>query len=134
MRRNYVLSRSPGYEALNDSYLEHVPSDDVLLISKALYDDSQGPYTKISYFAPEQYPVFLFSVQPPIKAVRSPIKAERKYDLVDLICSFSRYFLFPAGLLETLIRLINDGVWGKSGILFGPWIPLYGSTEFLYCC
>lgn len=65
LRRNYVLSRSPRYEGLNDSYLEHVPSEDELLISKALYDDSQGPYTKISYFAPEQYPVFLFSVQPP---------------------------------------------------------------------
>lgn len=125
LRRNYVLSRSPGYEALNDSYLEHVPSDDELLISKALYDDSQGPYTKISYFAPEQYPVFLFSVQPPIKAVRSPIKAERKYDLLTYL------FLFPVfsvsgWILETLIRLINDGVWVKSGILFGPWIPLYG--------
>ena len=88
LRRNYVLSRSPGYEALNDSYLEHVPSDDELLISKALYDDSQGPYTKISYFAPEQYPVFLFSVQPPIKAVRSPIKAERKYDLLTYLFIF----------------------------------------------
>ena len=103
----------PGYEALNDSYLEHVPSDDELLISKALYDDSQGPYTKISYFAPEQYPVFLFSVQPPIKAVRSPIKAERKYDLLTYL------FLFPVfsvsgWILETLIRLINDGVWVKK--------------------
>ena len=64
LRRNYVLSRSPRYECLNDSYLEHVPSEDELLISKALYDDSRGPYTQISYFAPEQYPVFLFSVQP----------------------------------------------------------------------
>lgn len=76
LRRNYVLSRSPAYEQLHDSYLEHVPSEDELLISKALYDDSQGPYTKISYFAPEQYPVFLFSVQPPLKAVRSPVRAD----------------------------------------------------------
>ena len=52
LRRNYVLSRAPKYEQLNDSYLEHVPSEDELLISKALYDDSEGPYTKISYFAP----------------------------------------------------------------------------------
>lgn len=70
LRRNYVLSRAPKYEQLNDSYLEHVPSEDELLISKALYDDSEGPYTKISYFAPYQYPVFLFSVQPPIAAVK----------------------------------------------------------------
>lgn len=50
LRRNYVLSRAPKYEQLNDSYLEHVPSEDELLISKALYDDSEGPYTKISLF------------------------------------------------------------------------------------
>ena len=60
LRRNYVLSRSPGYEYLDDSYLEHIPSEDELLISKALYDDSEGPYTQTSYFAPDQYPVFLF--------------------------------------------------------------------------
>lgn len=49
LRRNYVLSRSPGYEYLDDSYLEHIPSEDELLISKALYDDSEGPYTQTSY-------------------------------------------------------------------------------------
>ena len=125
LRRNYVLSRSPGYEALNDSYLEHVPSDDELLISKALYDDSQGPYTKISYFAPEQYPVFLFSVQPPLKAVRSPIKAERKYDLLTYLFLFLVFSIF-GWILETLIRLINDGVLGGTGVLYGPWLPLYG--------
>lgn len=81
LRRNYVLSRSPGYEYLDDSYLEHIPSEDELLISKALYDDSEGPYTQTSYFAPDQYPVFLFSVQPPFSAVRSPVNPVRKYDL-----------------------------------------------------
>lgn len=125
LRRNYVLSRSPRYEQLNDSYLEHIPSDDELLISKALYDDSQGPYTKISYFAPEQYPVFLFSVQPPLKAVKSPVRADRKYDLLSLL------FLFPAfsilgWILETLIRLINDGSFENTGALLGPWLPVYG--------
>src|SRR5699024_6986776 len=88
LRRNYVLSRCAGYEYLSDSYLEHVPSEDELLISKALYDDSQGPYTKISYFAPEQYPVFLFSVQPPARAVNNPIKADQKYDWLSYIFLF----------------------------------------------
>ena len=106
LRRNYVLSRSPGYEALNDSYLEHVPSSDELLISKALYDDSQGPYTRISYFAPGQYPVFLFSVQPPLKAVRSPIRADRKYDLLSCLFLFQVFSMF-GWILETLFRLID---------------------------
>lgn len=125
LRRNYVLSRSPRYEQLNDSYLEHVPSDDELLISKALYDDSQGPYTKISYFAPEQYPVFLFSVQPPLKAVKSPVRADRRYDVLSFL------FLFPVfsilgWILETVVRLINDGTFANTGALAGPWLPVYG--------
>ena len=125
LRRNYVLSRSPGYEALNDSYLEHVPSSDELLISKALYDDSQGPYTKISYFAPGQYPVFLFSVQPPLKAVRSPIRADRRYDLLSFLFLFQIFSIF-GWILEALIRLITSGTLGEGSVLFGPWLPIYG--------
>lgn len=125
LRRNYVLSRSPGYEALNDSYLEHVPSSDELLISKALYDDSQGPYTKISYFAPGQYPVFLFSIQPPLKAVRSPIRADRRYDLLSCLFLFQIFSIF-GWILETLIRLITSGTFDTNSALFGPWLPIYG--------
>lgn len=125
LRRNYVLSRSPGYEMLNDSYLEHVPSEDELLISKALYDDSQGPYTKISYFAPEQYPVFLFSVQPPLRAVRSPLRADRRYDLLSYLFLFPAFSIF-GWLLETVIRLLNTGTFDRTSILFDPWTPLYG--------
>lgn len=125
LRRNYVLSRSPGYEWLNDSYLEHVPSEDELLISKALYDDSNGPYTKISYFAPEQYPVFLFSVQPPLRAVRTPFKANRKYDACSWIMLFHVFSLF-GWALETVIHLIQNGTYSTEIAVFAPWIPLYG--------
>ena len=125
LRRNYVLSRSPRYEHLSDSFLEHVPSEDELLISKALYDDSQGPYTKISYFAPEQYPVFLFSVQPPEKAVRPPLKADRKYAPGACIFLFFA-FSFLGWILETSIHLMRDGSLLKNTVLFGPWLPIYG--------
>lgn len=125
LRRNYVLSRAAGYELLNDSYLEHVPSEDELLISKALYDDSQGPYTKISYFAPEQYPVFLFSVQPPLRAVRSPLKADRRYDLLSYLFLFPAFSIF-GWLLETVLRLLNTGMVDRTAVFFDPWTPLYG--------
>lgn len=133
LRRNYVLSRSPHYETLNDSFLEHVPSEDELLISKALYDDSQGPYTKISYFAPEQYPVFLFSVQPPLKAVRSPLKPDRKYDIYSYIFLFFS-FSVSGWTLETVLNFIRNGVLEKNIVLFGPWIPLYGIYGILALC
>lgn len=125
LRRNYVLSRSTRYEQLNDSYLEHVPSEDELLIGKALYDDSQGPYTKISYFAPEQYPVFLFSVQPPMRAVRSMVKPDRKYDIISYIFLFFSFSIF-GWILETLTRLMQSGTFEKNVVFCGPWIPVYG--------
>ncbi len=125
LRRNYVLSRSPRYEFLNDSYLEHVPSEDELLISKALYDDSRGPYTKISYFNPEQYPVFLFSVQPPFKAVRSPARAVRKYDFLSLVFLF-HVFSILGWLAETAVHLLANGTLSDSFDPFLPWLPLYG--------
>lgn len=125
LRRNYVLSRSARYEMLSDSYLEHVPSEDELLISKALYDDSQGPYTQISYFAPEQYPVFLFSVQPPLSAVRNTVKPDRKYDVFSYIFLFFAFSVF-GWILETLDRLMQSGSFERNVVLIGPWIPLYG--------
>lgn len=100
LRRDYVLSRSPRYEMLSDSYLEHVPSEDELLISKALYDDSQGPYTKTSYFEPEQYPVFLFSVQP--KTVKPSARVFRNYDILSCI------FLFHAASCFGWIMACTD--------------------------
>lgn len=123
LRREYVLSRSPRYEALNDSYLEHVPSEDELLISKALYDDSRGPYTKISYFEPDQYPVFLFSVQP--KTVKPAARVFRNYDTLTCIFLFYAFSCF-GWITEALIHLMRDGEFTGSHILFGPWLPLYG--------
>lgn len=125
LRQNYVKSRSAGYEALNDSMLETVPSEDELLISKALYDDSEGPYTKVAYFAPEQYPAFLFSIQPPGKAVVPVAAADRHYSFLSSILLFF-FFSISGWLLESFIHLIRFGIFPDPGLLMGPWIPLYG--------
>lgn len=125
LRRNYVLSRSARYEELNDSYLEHVPSEDELLILKALYDDSQGPYTRISYFVPEQYPVFLFSIQPPEYSVKSPVDPERKYSF--LSCLFLFYvFSFLGWIVKALLGLLRNGALPVNSLFSLPWMPLFG--------
>ena len=108
---------------LSHSYLEHVPSEDELLISKALYDDSQGPYTKTSYFEPEQYPVFLFSVQP--KTVKPSARVFRNYDILSCIFLFHAASCF-GWIMEMLIHLMRDGTVADIHLLFGPWLPLYG--------
>ena len=77
LRKNYIRSRAPRYELFNDPLLEQELSDDELLIRKALYDDSEGPYTKIAYFEPHQYPAFLFSVQPPVRGCASAYGSDR---------------------------------------------------------
>ena len=100
-------------------------SDDELLIRKALYDDSEGPYTKIAYFEPHQYPAFLFSVQPPVRAVHQPLAPTGSYHSLTLA---SLFFLFSilGWILETLSYLTMEGVFLNRSILLGPWIPLYG--------
>lgn len=125
LRKAFISCRSQGYEAFQDSILERVPSEDELLISKALYDDSGGPYSRVSYFAPEQYPVFLFSIQPPAKAVSSPIDTEQKYNFLSCVFLFFAFSIF-GWILEGVIYLIRDGDLPNRGFLFGPWIPLYG--------
>ena len=130
VRNAYVKSRYRGYEYLNDPILAHVLSQDELLISKALYDDSEGPYTKISYFEPDQYPVFLFSIQPPARAVRAPRHENRSYDLLSCIFLFFAFSIF-GWLFESLMHLTRNGVFLHRGFLTGPWIPLYGICGLL---
>lgn len=130
LRRNYVLSRASCYECLNDSTLEHVPTEDELLIMKALYDDSQGPYTKMTSFEADQYPAFLFSIQPPLCAVRYPVNAGRKYDLLSYLFLFFAFSIF-GWLLETLICLFRSGALPDTLLLFGPWSPMYGICGIL---
>ena len=125
LRETYVKSRLADYECFNDPMLARVPSQDELLISKALYDDSEGPYTKISYFEPEQYPVFLFSIQPPRRAVQAPRHENRSYDFLSCIFLFFAFSMF-GWLFESLMHLTKNGVFLHRGFLTGPWIPLYG--------
>ena len=129
-RHEFVRSRVPGYELLNDSMLERVPSEDELLISKALYDDSEGPYTKISYFEPNQYPVFLYSVQPPAKAVHPPHHENRHYDLFSCIFICFVFSIF-GWLFELLMQLTKTGSFVSLSQLYGPWIPLYSICSII---
>lgn len=125
LRKKYVRFRLPGYELFNDPILETVPSEDELLISKALYDDSEGPYTQISYFEPNQYPLFLYSIQPPKSAVKPVWNKDRVYDLPTLLFIFFVFSIW-GWVFETCMFLTREGVFSNHGLLIGPWMPLYG--------
>lgn len=130
LRRNYIRSRSPLYELFNDPLLENELSEDELLIQKALYDDSEGPYTQIAYFTPQQYPAFLYSIQPPIRAVKSAMNPISKYSILDYI---SLFFIFSVlgWALESFSYLTQNGIFIDRSLLFGPWVPLYGLSGTL---
>ncbi len=130
LRKKYVRSRLPGYEQFNDPIIDVVPSEDELLISKALYDDSEGPYSKISYFDPDQYPVFLYSIQPPKSAIHSAWNKNRVYDFPTCVFIFFTFSIF-GWLFETCMFLTREGVFSNRGLLIGPWIPLYGFCGLL---
>ena len=69
--------------------------------------------------------MFLFSVQPPLRAVRSPVRPDRRYDLCSYILLFYSFSVF-GWLLETLIYLIRDSAFVNNTYFFGPWLPMYG--------
>lgn len=125
LRKNYIRTRSARYELFNDPLLEGALSEDELLIQKALYDDSEGPYTKIAYFAPRQYPVFLYSIQPPLRAVKSAIEPKVNYKPLTYLTLFF-VFSILGWIAESAVYLIQDGILLNRSFLHGPWVPLYG--------
>ena len=126
LRKNYIRSRAPRYELFNDPLLEQELSDDELLIRKALYDDSEGPYTKIAYFEPHQYPAFLFSVQPPVRAVHQPLAPTGFYHSLTLASLVLSVFHSWMDSGNTELSHNGRGPFLNRSILLGPWIPLYG--------
>ena len=57
--------------------------------------------------------------------MKSPIKAERKYDWLSYIFLFFAFSVF-GWVLETVASLVRNGKLPDHTMLAGPWLPLYG--------
>lgn len=131
LRTSYVQSRKKGYELLNDAPLFKRLSEDELLISKALYDDTGGPYS--GFYSPldfpDEYPYFMYSLQP--RNVYRPVRMYRiKKNVPALFFCFCLFSITGWAIRNTL-SLLQAGLLYTPLYFTGPMSLLYGFCGLL---
>ncbi|MFV0362979.1 MAG: DUF975 family protein [Suipraeoptans sp.] len=72
------------------------------------------------------YPNEKFSIQAAPSRKWLSVDFRKNYSIQHLILIFFT-FAFVGWLWEVSIHLISDGTFVNSGVLFGPWLPIYGA-------
>jgi hypothetical protein len=108
LRQKAIDDEIEGYQYLNDS----------ALFEKRACDDVEDPYY-------EKYPAYLHHI--PVTQRRHWISVEPKasYELLNLILMFFM-FAFIGWVWECSLAYIQNGHFVNRGMLYGPWIPIYG--------
>lgn len=126
LRTQYVLARKKGYEYLNDPVLFRKMSEDELLISKALYDDTGGPYSK--NYAPllhmDDYPVFMYPIQPRHRLFPGDGQPVRQTAASAFFCFC--LFSMTGWLIRNLLSLLQAGLLYTPLYFTGPMSLMYG--------
>ncbi|MFV0527796.1 MAG: DUF975 family protein [Lachnospiraceae bacterium] len=111
LRKAAIEEQLPGYEFLNDAYLENIQPE------------AEGELLT-------QYPMQMYAV--PVHEGRKWLNLDYDchYSVVNLILLFFS-FSFIGCVWEIIIGLLTNGVLIKRGIMYGPWIPIYGTGGVL---
>lgn len=112
LRKQMTERRAEGYQFFNDRYLTAPP----------VGADGQ--------VADLVYPVDLFTIPEHYRRKWLNIESRRNYSLISLILLFFT-FSMAGWLWEVGLHLITDGEFVNRGVLFGPWLPIYGSGGVL---
>ncbi|MEG0430113.1 MAG: DUF975 family protein [Anaerovoracaceae bacterium] len=64
------------------------------------------------------------------KEHKQHINYKRKYSITNLILFFFTFSVI-GWIWEVSLHLVKDGVFVKRGIMFGPWLPIYGAGGVL---
>ncbi|MDD2980658.1 MAG: DUF975 family protein [Hespellia sp.] len=125
IRRAMIRPRAYGYKVFTDKYLDVVPSDDELLISKLVYDEDRSERMKEAVIENGKYPGFLYNIQPKYPEFIVSGKANYSYSFLEYVELF--FSASIAGwLVELVTFLLQNGAIVKRGFLTGPWMPIYG--------
>lgn len=105
LRKEYIENKKYNYELLNDKYLY-----DIELAKKDFKDEMKNGVL-------EKYPQE--------RNKKLIIDYNKKYDILSIILFF---FVFSIGgwIWEVLLFLVRDGKFINRGMMYGPWLPIYG--------
>lgn len=106
LRREAITKNLPGSNLLNDVCLDP------------------------EMVVPEAYPVHEYHIAIPKQREWLKIDYNVHYPIQHLILIFFS-FAFVGWIWEVSLHLVTDGVFVNRGVLFGPWLPIYGAGSVL---
>lgn len=84
----------------------------------------------ISEASSRVYPVDSYPIQVPKSRKWINVDYKKTYSLLHIVLLFFT-FSFIGWLWEVSLHLLKDGVFVNRGVLFGPWLPIYGAGSIL---
>lgn len=110
LRSDAIKANIPLSTYLNDKYLTTIPPNDITTI-------------------PCKYPIELFAV--PLREKQwITLDYQRSYSFVSIIYIFF-FVAFIGWFWEVVLHIFTTGTFINRGILFGPWLPIYGVGSVL---
>lgn len=116
LREETILLKKPGYRGLNDRYLFHEP--------EKIPDET--PADKIdAELRMVEYPTRLFTI--PETEWRDWMETDynRSYSLLSYVLFFFAFAMI-GWFWEVVLHIIQTGDIVNRGVLYGPWLPIYG--------
>lgn len=113
LRAKAVREKLAGYENFNDEWLFEIP--------ERMKRAPEGEYS---------YPIGYFPIPEHQHRVWLRNDFMRRYSLKSLILLFFT-FSFIGWVWEVALHIVEDGVFVNRGVMYGPWLPIYGSGGVL---
>lgn len=113
LRYKAIDERMPGYENFNDEWLFEMPET----IKRAPDEDYS-------------YPIGYFPISEQRHRVWLRNDYTRRYSIRSLILLFFT-FSFIGWIWEVSLHIVQDGAFVNRGVMYGPWLPIYGSGGVL---
>lgn len=120
LRGQYLKNQGAYSYALQDRYLTATEEDYLRGVSAAyICDTVSAEYPTVCTYRRRSPAMEKF------RTVNANMNPERKYSIFNLILFFF-CFAFIGYAWEVFLHIIKDGVFVNRGMMYGPWLPIYG--------